>query len=186
MNYIFAVVFFAWVGTEMVLSSKLRASRKEAGNHDRRTLVVIWFTTVSSIGVAALIAYFTDFPIVRVAEFRYVGIAVILIGMLLRIVSIVTLGRFFTYNVAIREGHALITRGAYRWVRHPAYTGLLVSFLGYGLALNNRVSLAVAFLPVLCVMIRRIKIEEAALASEFGEVYAEYRRHSRRLLPWIY
>jgi protein-S-isoprenylcysteine O-methyltransferase Ste14 len=186
MNYLFTVVFFAWVGTEMVLSSRLRASRKEAGNHDRRTLVVIWFTTVSSIGLAALIAYFTDFPIVRVPEFRYVGIAVILLGMLLRIVSIVTLGRFFTYNVAIREGHALITTGVYRWVRHPAYTGLLISFSGYGLALNNWVGLAVAFLPVFCVMIRRIKIEEVALASEFGDVYTAYQRNSRRLLPWIY
>lgn len=185
MNLLFALVFVLWVGAEMVLSSRMRASRSEAGDRDRRTLSVIWFVTVSSIFIAALISWMTDFPIVPNANFRYVGIGIMLIGMVLRAASIVTLGRMFTYNVAIREGHTLMTSRLYRFVRHPSYTGFLITFIGYGLALNNWFGIAIACLPVFIVFARRISIEEAALAQQFGDEYDRYKSRTWRLLPWI-
>ncbi|MFL9884412.1 isoprenylcysteine carboxylmethyltransferase family protein [Paraburkholderia agricolaris] len=186
MNIVFIIVFLAWVGSEMVLSSILRAKQEEETHRDQKTLLTIWITTVAAIAVAGLVARICSLPIVPGARFLYAGLMVIVMGMMLRIGSIVVLGRFFTYNVAIREGHTLITVGPYRYLRHPAYTGLLVSFFGYGLALNNWASLAIAFFPVLIAMSKRIGVEEAVLTQQFGEAYVQYKRRSWALFPWIY
>ena len=62
------------------------------------------------------------------------GLIVMIAGQLLRWWSVATLGGLFTVNVAIRAGHRLIESGPYRYVRHPAYTAVLLVHLGTGCA----------------------------------------------------
>jgi len=69
------------------------------------------------------------------------GIAVIVTGSTVRAWSIVTLGRWFTYDVRITEGQPVVQSGPYRWVRHPSYTGVLLVLFGIGLTLGNWLSL---------------------------------------------
>jgi protein-S-isoprenylcysteine O-methyltransferase len=71
-------------------------------------------------------------------------------------------------------------------MRHPAYTGLLLRYLGFGLALANWLSLALIFLPMLCTTLYRIRVEEEALVAHFGEEYAAYARETKRLVPGVY
>jgi hypothetical protein len=66
----------------------------------------------------------------RVAGF--LALVLVLIGLFIRWTAILTLGRFFTVDVAVHSDHALVENGLYRFVRHPFYTGLLVAFLGVG------------------------------------------------------
>ena len=40
------------------------------------------------------------------------------------------LGRLFTFEMSIRDNHELVTDGPYGWVRHPAYTGILLIVAG--------------------------------------------------------
>ena len=49
------------------------------------------------------------------------GLAIFVCGVALRMWAIATLGRLFTYDVAIQAGHRVVTSGPYRWVRHPSY-----------------------------------------------------------------
>jgi protein-S-isoprenylcysteine O-methyltransferase len=100
--------------------------------------------------------------------------------------AILSLGRFFTVNVAIAADHQLVDAGLYRWVRHPSYSGALLAFLGLGLCLDNWASLAALMLPVSVVFWWRMRIEEAALLEAFGERYRDYLRRTRRLIPFIY
>jgi protein-S-isoprenylcysteine O-methyltransferase Ste14 len=186
MNLLFFVVFVVWIGSEITLSSIMREKRETGPGSDRNTLKIIWMVTVSAVIVAAIVSRFTNFPVVPVYEFRYAGILIISIGVVLRITAIVSLGRMFTYNVAIRDGHELVTAGLYRLVRHPSYTGMLITFAGYGLALNNWLGLAIAFIPVFAVMKKRIAIEEAVLLKQFGDAYVAYVKRSWRLVPWVY
>jgi protein-S-isoprenylcysteine O-methyltransferase Ste14 len=186
MNLLFLVVFVVWIGSEITLSSIMREKRETGAGRDRNTLKIIWIVTVSAVILAAIVSRFTNFPIAPVYEFRYVGILIISIGVILRISAIVSLGRMFTYNVAIRDGHELVSSGLYRFVRHPSYTGMLITFAGYGLALNNWLGLAIAFIPVFAVMKKRIAIEEAVLLKQFGDAYVAYVKRSWRLVPWVY
>jgi len=66
----------------------------------------------------------------RFPIWAWVGCIAVILGSTLRVWSIRSLGRFFTYEVSIRPGHRLYTGGPYGFVRHPAYAGLLSIFAG--------------------------------------------------------
>lgn len=53
-----------------------------------------------------------------------------------------TLGRFFTFEMSIRDDHKLVTNGPYAWVRHPGYTGVLLAFVGQAIWLGTTVWLS--------------------------------------------
>jgi protein-S-isoprenylcysteine O-methyltransferase len=115
-----------------------------------------------------------------------VGVAIVLAGVALRAWAILTLGRYFRREVTIEPGQRLVRRGPYRLLRHPSYTGLLLSFLGLGLAFGSWASAAVALLIVFVGMLPRIRVEEGALARAFGAEYADYAGATARLLPYVW
>lgn len=95
--------------------------------------------------------------------------------------------RFFSAVVRIQadRGHTLITRGPYRFVRHPGYAGGLLTYLAMPLALGT----LWAFLPALAIgigLIVRAAREDRFLQRELPG-YADYARQIRyRLLPGIW
>ena len=116
---------------------------------------------------------------------RWVGVVLFALGGALRLWPVFVLGDRFSGLVAIQPGHALVTRGVYRVIRHPSYLGLLVGSLGWVLAFNSWVGvlLAAALLPPL---VARMNAEEGLLVSQFGDEYEAYRAHTARLIPGIY
>jgi protein-S-isoprenylcysteine O-methyltransferase Ste14 len=88
--------------------------------------------------------------------------------------------------VAIREGHRIVRAGPYRLLRHPSYTGYLLAMLGIGIALNNWIALLVMAGANLAIYNYRMSVEESALAEAFGESYFQYKRETKRIIPFIY
>jgi protein-S-isoprenylcysteine O-methyltransferase Ste14 len=95
------------------------------------------------------------------------------------------LGRRFSPLVVIQVGHELETGDLYRVIRHPSYLGLLIAVLGWGLDFRSGIGVLVALLPMPPV-VARMNSEEALLESEFGQRYADYRRRTWLLLPFLY
>jgi protein-S-isoprenylcysteine O-methyltransferase Ste14 len=116
---------------------------------------------------------------------RYLGLILYVVGCILRIAPVFVLGRRFSGLVAIQEGHQLVTDGPYRVIRHPSYLGLLVILFGWSLAFRSAIGVLVSLL-LIPPLVARMNSEEALLESEFGERYAEYRRRTWRLLPFLY
>ena len=115
-----------------------------------------------------------------------VGLGIASAGVVLRTGAIVTLGRFFTYDVTIQPGHRVVTTGPYRWVRHPSYAGGLVGLLGIGVALGSAAAvLALVLVPLIGVLLR-IQYEERTLRSALGADYDAYAAHTPRLIPGIW
>jgi protein-S-isoprenylcysteine O-methyltransferase len=114
------------------------------------------------------------------------GCACLVLGISIRLSAVATLRQQFTTVVAIVAQHRIVDSGAYRRVRHPAYLGLLLSLLGFGLCSGNWVSLAVAVALPLAAILYRIRVEERALLRHFGPAYAEYASRTKRLVPGIY
>jgi protein-S-isoprenylcysteine O-methyltransferase len=115
----------------------------------------------------------------------YAGLVCMVAGQVLRSWSIALLGRLFTVNVAVREGHRLIESGPYRILRHPSYTAILLVHLGIGLCMGNALSVVALVVPITMVLINRIRVEEDVLVSGL-ESYREYVRRTYRLIPGIY
>jgi protein-S-isoprenylcysteine O-methyltransferase Ste14 len=116
---------------------------------------------------------------------RYFGLAMFVVGIVLRLAPVFALGRRFSGLVAIQEGHELVTDGLYRVIRHPSYLGLLLGLFGWALVFRSAIGVLVSLLLV-PPLVARMNSEEALLESEFGERYADYRRRTWRLLPYVY
>jgi protein-S-isoprenylcysteine O-methyltransferase Ste14 len=114
------------------------------------------------------------------------GVIVLIGGLVVRCIAIVTLGKAFSANVAIKSAQTIQRTGIYAVLRHPSYSGLLLIFLGIGFHSRNWLGLAVAFLPTTAALLYRIRIEEAALSKTFGQEYLAYSRTTKRLVPGVY
>jgi protein-S-isoprenylcysteine O-methyltransferase Ste14 len=117
---------------------------------------------------------------------RWSGLALLIAGLVVRIAAIVTLGRAFSANVAIRTEQTVQRAGLYRLVRHPSYLGMEIIFLAAGLHAHNWISLGILLVLPTIGVLARIRVEEAALLGAFGEDYADYMRTTKRLIPGVY
>jgi protein-S-isoprenylcysteine O-methyltransferase len=181
---VFTTVFVLWGLSEVGISTFFRSEMK--GGTDAGTLKLVLIAAYASIGVATYLAIADDGVLAKPAPAGYVGLAMLLLGMLIRAYAIVTLRRFFTVNVTVRDDHRLIRTGPYRFVRHPSYTGALLSFYGFALALQNGWASLVVSVPVTYAFFVRMRVEEAVLRSAFPEEYPAYERQTRRLVRFLY
>ena len=186
MNLIFTITYFIWLISEVTLNRLLRSKSTDKQNADKNSLITIWLTVVSAIFLSVFISIKLHLPIFSNHTFRYAGLAVIFAGIVLRIAAIITLGRFFTVDVTIRKDHQLKKDGLYKYLRHPSYFASLLSFVGFGISLNNWLSLTLVTVSVIIVFINRIKIEEKILIEQFGTEYLQYKKTTNGLIPFIY
>lgn len=115
----------------------------------------------------------------------YLGISLMFLGILVRQWAIAVLGRFFSLTVQVAEDHRVVVKGPYRLVRHPSYTGVLITFIGLGLAVQSWGALLVLLGVFTISYGYRMKVEEKALLSELGEPYSNYMRRTKRLIPHL-
>jgi len=109
-----------------------------------------------------------------------------LIGVALRLWSVHVLGRNFSPEVSIDSEQELVKDGPYRIIRHPAYTGSLLTFAFLGLAFNSWIASCIILFMLLPCFIYRIYIEENALISHFGPAYNEYCQITWGLIPYLW
>ncbi|NLI55022.1 MAG: isoprenylcysteine carboxylmethyltransferase family protein [Clostridiales bacterium] len=115
-----------------------------------------------------------------------IGAVAMALGVALRVWSIMAFGKSFSTEVSIDADQELIKDGPYRWIRHPAYTGLLLVFSFMGLAFHSWLaSCAIAAILLPCI-VYRIRVEERALLSHFGSAYSEYCKTTWRLIPYLW
>lgn len=113
------------------------------------------------------------------------GLLLMAIGILIRQWAIAVLGRFFSPRVRVLEDHRVVDTGPYRFVRHPSYTGALVTMLGAGLAGGSWEGVVTVALVAGLVFGYRIRVEERFLLAELGPAYTAYVRRTKRLLPFL-
>jgi protein-S-isoprenylcysteine O-methyltransferase Ste14 len=106
--------------------------------------------------------------------------------MIFRVMAIFSLKTLFTSNVSIHHNHTLKTDGMFKKIRHPSYSASLLSFLGLGIMLGNWVSLCIVFLPVLGAFLYRIYVEESVLMDNFKEDYLDYKKKTKKLVPYLF
>ena len=118
--------------------------------------------------------------------FIIIGAILILSGLIIRISSIITLKRQYTYTVTRIEDHKLIESGLYKFIRHPGYLGLLTIFLGISTALSNWLSVILMIVPVIIGIMHRIRVEESFLIEQMGQKYTDYKKRTNKLIPKIF
>ncbi len=183
---IFPLTYTIWLLSEIALNRLLRSKSTDKQNADKNSLSLIWLTVVVSNAMAYYIAMTTDVEIAGTDTIRYFGLAIIFTGILIRLAAVISLGKFFTVDVTIREDHQLKKDGLYKYLRHPSYFASLLSFVGFGISLNNWASLVLVSIAVTTVFVIRIRIEEKVLIEQFGGEYLEYKMRVKGLIPFVW
>jgi protein-S-isoprenylcysteine O-methyltransferase Ste14 len=149
----------------------------------RHVLALAWLQGLSVLAVfwAGLVQHRID-PPVRVSPWvKALGFVLMLAGALLRYTSIRTLGPRFVTEIHV--GAELVRQGVYDRIRHPSESGLLLAAMGTAPLLSSPAAGLVFVALLVPVVFLRTRMEDAALASSFGDRHERYVREAGRFLP---
>ena len=183
---VYQIVIDLWIISEivgMIIIPRIRRRGSVIKWRDRGSIILLFIT----IGIClSLATYFAAFKIAMLPSWVfYPGIVLIILGIILRQWSMAVLGRFFSAAVGTQEGQFVVENGPYKYIRHPSYTGILLIFIGVGLAFQSWGAIITIILLFTLAYGYRIHIEERILISELGEQYIEYKKRTKRLIPYI-
>jgi protein-S-isoprenylcysteine O-methyltransferase Ste14 len=154
---------------------------------DRRTRWIIPLAIVVTLAMAWAPAYADRRGLATIDGdmIRYIGLALFVVGCVLRVGPTFALGTRFRAPWLKQEEHRLVTTGFYRFIRHPSYLGVLLAMPGWFLLFRCGIGIVLGLLliPATVFWLPR---EEAMLLEEFGEDYAAYTRRTWRLWPFVY
>jgi protein-S-isoprenylcysteine O-methyltransferase Ste14 len=112
----------------------------------------------------------------------WIGLSLTAVGVTIGIWARVSLGANWSGVVTLKDGHELISKGLYRWIRHPIYTGILLAMIGTAV-IKGHLRGWVGFLIVLAAFYFKARREEGFLRQEFGEGFEEHARRTGMFLP---
>ena len=172
--------------SESILAFTKRSKKKTVKTKgDKGSLIALYVVFCISMTAGFMLADFRT----RTASYYLIvlcGLLLYMLGLIIRWTAILQLKKAFTVDVAINKQHDLKTDGIYSIIRHPAYLGLLLIFIGLSVSMNSVLSIIVIAIPVFLVIFYRIKVEEKVLTDEFGETYLDYSQKTRMIIPGIF
>lgn len=183
---LFWTLYTVWIAGELVILAR-SFFRRGARTRDRGSFLVVFGSIFAGFAVGSALASAVPAATIQAGRYTFLaaGLVVMAAGMALRFAAVITLGRFFTVVVMTGKDQHVVETGPYRWIRHPSYTGTLLTVTGVLLATTNWLGL-VGILPALAGLLYRIHVEERALTDEMGDAYRSYMRRTKRLVPFVY
>ncbi len=183
---LFTFVYFLIILTEIIggiIVPRVRRHGTEIKKKERGSGRLISVSVV----VSFIVAYFLALSGITLMPswVFYLGIIIMIFGIMVRQWSIAVLGRFFSPTIGVQEGQKVVDRGPYRLVRHPSYTGILLILVGVGLAFQSLAAILVILLIFSVAYGYRMNEEEKVLALELGDEYVKYAKRTKRLIPYL-
>jgi protein-S-isoprenylcysteine O-methyltransferase Ste14 len=177
--YLLWLIFILyWIISAIGVKKNIRTGewRRDAGIRILLIIIIVVLLQISSSW--KIFAYQSDLGV------QAVGLVLCVAGIAFAIWARIHLGKNWSGTPSMKEGHELITSGPYRFVRHPIYTGMLVALVGSALASG------VIWLAILVVFLfnflYRLPIEERYMMQLFPKEYPEYKKRTKKLIPFIW
>ena len=169
--------------TQPVFSVK---ETKEQKNSDKSSVLLILLMSFISIACPVAIWAYTNEDQSNYGIFFFIGVCMIILGLVYRAWAVQKLGKYFTPTVQIQTEHRLITSGPYKRIRHPSYMGAFLTITGCALVLQTLPGFFISCAAMSFAYKIRIGIEEKELENYFGDIYTAYKNRSKKLIPFIW
>ncbi|MFN8528051.1 MAG: isoprenylcysteine carboxylmethyltransferase family protein [Anaerolineae bacterium] len=180
-GFFFAIDRFARQGKQ--------AKSLERGIYDRGStgLLTVAFVIAAAMLLAAPFLNLLGIgSLTQVLLIGWLGLVLMALSLMMRLWANKALGMFYTRTLRVIDDHHVVQSGPYRVVRHPGYLGVILMWVGGGLAVLNVISVIVALISMLIAYMYRIRVEERMLAVTQGDEYRDYQAHTWRLIPLLY
>jgi protein-S-isoprenylcysteine O-methyltransferase Ste14 len=182
----FVIALVCFFVAEQIGGVIVPAMRRGGAKVQRRNVGSSFLVIFSWVAVLGFTVVFAKMGYGLLPDWIYfIGIAVMLAGIVFRQWAIAVLGRYFSREIGVQKEHKVVETGPYRLIRHPSYTGVLIFYVGMGLAVQSFASILVAAAIFGIAYGYRIFVEEKVLISELGNNYAEYMKRTKRIIPYI-
>ena len=149
---ILILLYGSWSMIESVKSHRKKVEQIQSTYFDQKTFDYYFITRLFTIYSALLIPTIWVSP----GPWIYIGIAFFVIGILLRLTAMKTLGEFYSHWVRLKDDHRVTDRGPYKIIRHPSYLGMLLGILGFVIFFFNLISILLYCLLFVPSIVRRI------------------------------
>jgi protein-S-isoprenylcysteine O-methyltransferase Ste14 len=181
--YIFEI---GWLAFAAIFIFRTKFSRDKTRKADRTSitgialqslaLAFVWMFRRRDMSILPLGLWFKLLVVV-------IEIAIVIASLWMMAAAVRVLGKQWSLQARVLEGHALIQAGPYRFVRHPIYTGMLGMIIVAGLAWTHWIGFVVAILFFAIGTAIRIRSEEKLLREQFGEKFDDYKRNVPAVIP---
>ncbi len=158
-----AIVFIdkrAWERSHLPIEAKRNKFERYVGI----TANLVWLLALG---------YSVFLPLQLGITWLYIGLSVFIIGLTLMVIA--------TINFIATPEHQLITKGAYKFSRHPMYLATFFICLGSGIATVSWLFIFLSIIMALC-FYQEALVEERYCFKRYGTVYKEYINRTHR---WI-
>ncbi len=95
-----------------------------------------------------------------------------------------TLGENYSQDILIFRSHQLVTKGPFKFLRHPQYISQILMDLGAGIAVLSFIVVPLALIEI-PLLILRASLEEKLLEKNFKEAFMKYKKHTGFFIPFI-
>lgn len=115
----------------------------------------------------------------------FIGTFFIIVGTVINVFGRLTLKQNWGNQIRIYENHTLVTKGIYKFVRHPLYSSTILMIAGFSFIFMNLLVFILNLVIFIPFMIYRAKQEEVLLTKHFGDEYPRYKEKTGMLFPKI-
>jgi len=115
---------------------------------------------------------------------RVIGLAFYITFSWVQIWSTKVLGDNFSQDIAIKRDHHLVTKGPFKFIRHPQYLSQFLMDIG-GAAATLSFILAPLALVQIPFLFMRASMEDKLLEKHFGENFRSYKKKTGMIFPFI-
>lgn len=180
--YLVVVVFF---GMDFIIRKDRKAASIRRTEDDKSSTIIIALTFLVIIICTEILKYFGigGFDNVVIATVAFIFM---LLGLGIRIYSMLKLKKSYTRTLLTTEQQELIRTGLYRTIRHPGYLGTILIWMFFGLAIENYIITIIGILLMVIAYSYRINNEEKMLLKQFGQDYQDYQKETWRIVPYIW
>ena len=185
-----AVVIVCWIAFAATFLLRAKPPKTKDAVNAPRSWLGIAFQGFSYFPVWALqrrplfSPFFDDLYGLNIA-LEVLAIALSVSCLLLTVKAVRELGKQWSLEARLVEGHDLVTTGPYSLVRHPIYTAMLGKLIATGIVLSWWPVVIVAIVIFLIGTFIRTRFEERLLSDAFGEKFAEWRARVPGLIPFL-
>lgn len=190
---IFEIIYvIGFVLGSVIRKLYVRGHRQNKVAVDQESCLDKLLLAVASIGfiAAPLVYLFTGWPAFADYELPswagWVGTVIFAGALVLLWRSHVDLGRNWSPMMEIREEHTLVTKGVYKYIRHPMYSAHFLWAIAQVLLLHNWIAGPAFLVTSIPLYLFRVPVEERMMLDRFGEEYRVYMSRTGRMFPLLW
>ena len=115
---------------------------------------------------------------------RYIGLIVYLAFSWIQIWALKSLGENFSQDILIKKNHQLVTKGPFKFIRHPQYLSQILIDLGGAAATLSFIVAPLAIIQIPFIFLRA-SLEDKLLSKYFSDEFSPYKKKSGLIFPFL-